>query len=159
MWVSCGPWKCFLTISSQHQSKRLLLTCWSLNQADALVCYPTCVLSVIPHAEKCHRPALLNQAISIQEWEHKLRKPLESILRAPVQGTGALPSLLGCRLLQIKETPAIFESLGITRGIFLAFYPDARVKPFCHSQQSGPQAAVRSGCLAQGIFLVSTQVC
>lgn len=105
-----------------------------------------CALSVIPRAGKCHHPALLNQAISIQEWEHKLRKALESMSRAPVQGTGALPSLLDCRFLQTKETPAIFESLGITRGVFLAFYPDARAEPFAiankvvHRLQSGQAA-------------------
>lgn len=68
------------------------------------------------------------------------------MLRAPVQDTGALPSLLGCRLLQTKETPAIFESLGITCGIFLAFYPDVEAELFAVAN-SGPQAAVRSGCL------------
>lgn len=42
--VSCGPWECFLTVSSQQQSEQLLVTCWSLDQADVLVRYPAPVL-------------------------------------------------------------------------------------------------------------------
>lgn len=40
-WGSCGSWEGFSTISSRQQRKQPLVTCWSLNQADALVCYPT----------------------------------------------------------------------------------------------------------------------
>jgi len=80
-------------------------------------------------------------------------------IRKPVEGSSArhMGSLkpAGLQTPADKGDTCHFLKSGYRTWDTFGFLSRREGRVLCHREQSGPQAAVRSGCLPQGIFLVS----